>query len=331
VWIGGNVGSSFERVDVDAARFGIYVDGGTRAATFQDLRLGSAVVTGVQTTTTAMVAVDSHTPSESPAPNGSPQAAAAAQPLTVTPSAHNFYLRVVVETGAIGFIALLAYLAILLVSAIKRSSRVSWQWPLAFALVLIAGFAIDTEHWRGLWIYAAVLAATMGPQQTPRDRRAWPKLQPTKDRPHRSRRSDRVPAVRDPSPAPSADAPVAAVDAVLVRGRALIENRVAARGPLNPEVAGATHELATVYHDRGDHDQADLLYLDALRIYEASLPRDSPVLLWLLEDLAGLRRDQGRGDEASAIYRRALTILASTHPVGDPLLERKRIEYGLPA
>lgn len=94
-----------------------------------------------------------------------------APPLTVTPSADNFYLRAAVETGAIGFLALLAYLALLLASATKRSSRVSWQWPLAFALVLIAGLTIDTVHWRGLWIYVAVIAAAIGPQQAARSRR----------------------------------------------------------------------------------------------------------------------------------------------------------------
>jgi len=116
--------------------------------------------------------MDSTGPGGSQGPTGSlPPAATTAPPLTVTPSADNFYLRAAVETGAIGFLALLAYLALLLASAIKRSSRVSWQWPLAFALVLIAGLTIDTVHWRALWIYVAVIAAAIGPQQAARSRR----------------------------------------------------------------------------------------------------------------------------------------------------------------
>jgi hypothetical protein len=171
VWIGGNVGSLFDRVDIDGARFGLYLDGGTKAATFHELRLGPTVVSGLQATATAMVTIDS-TPGGSQGPTGSPApAATTAPPLPVTPSADNFYLRAAVETGAIGFLALLAYLALLLASAIKRSSRVSWQWPLAFALVLIAGLTIDTVHWRALWIYVAVIAAAFGPQQAARSRR----------------------------------------------------------------------------------------------------------------------------------------------------------------
>ncbi|HAF09069.1 MAG TPA: hypothetical protein DCK98_03170 [Chloroflexi bacterium] len=172
VWTSGNVGSSFERVDIDGARFGLYLDGGTKGATFRELRLGPTVVGGLQATATGMVAMDSTGPGGSQGPTGSlPPAATTAPPLTVTPSADNFYLRAAVETGAIGFLALLAYLALLLASAIKRSSRVSWQWPLAFALVLIAGLTIDTVHWRALWIYVAVIAAAIGPQQAARSRR----------------------------------------------------------------------------------------------------------------------------------------------------------------
>jgi len=325
VWTIGNVGSTFERVDVDGARFGIYLDGGTRAATFRELRLGSTVVGGVQATATAMAAADL------PGLNGSPPPAPATPPsLTVTPSAHNFYLRAAVETGAIGFVALLAYLAFLLTSAIRRSSRVSWQWPLAFALVLIAGAVIDTVHWRGLWIYAAVIAATIGPPQAARDRRAWPRRQHAKAHLHRSPALDHSPAELDPSRTLATRLTVAPTDPAILRGRALIDTRAAARGPLHPDVAEATHELAAIYHGHGDLDQAESLYLEAIRIYEGSFPGESPTLVWLLEDLAGLRRDQGREEDAAAIYRRALVILATTRAPDDALMVRKRAEYRLP-
>jgi O-antigen ligase len=330
LWIRGNVGSSFERVDIDAARFGLYLDRGTKSATFRDLRLGSTVVGGLQATAAAMVGTDSTGPSGASEPNGSlPPVAATPAPLTVTPSAHNFYLRLAVETGAIGFIALLAYLGFLLWSAIKRSSRVSWQWPLAFALVLIAGLTIDTVHWRGLWIYVAVIAATIGPQKAARGRRAWPQRRHAKVDRH-SRKVDHAPAEQDPAPTPATRPSVATTDPAILRGRTLMRNRAAARGPVHPDVAEATHELASIYHDHGDHHEAESLYLDALRIYEATLPGDSPTLVWLLEDLADLRRDQGRDEEAAAIYRRALVILATTRAPDDPVLAQKRAEYRLP-
>jgi O-antigen ligase len=81
--------------------------------------------------------------------------------LTVTPSAHNTYLRVLVESGAIGFLAFAAFVAIVLVRGIRSMTRTTWEWPLAFALVLVAGLAIDTLHWRVFWICAAVIAGTM--------------------------------------------------------------------------------------------------------------------------------------------------------------------------
>jgi O-antigen ligase len=81
--------------------------------------------------------------------------------LTVTPSAHNTYLRVLVESGAIGIVTFVAFLAILLWRGLRTMTSTTWEWPLAFGLVLVAGLAIDTLHWRELWILAAVIAATM--------------------------------------------------------------------------------------------------------------------------------------------------------------------------
>jgi O-antigen ligase len=80
--------------------------------------------------------------------------------VTVTTSAHNTYLRVLVESGIIGFLAFMAFIVSLLVIAIRSLARDNWEWPLAFVLVLVAGLAIDTLHWRELWVLAAVIGGS---------------------------------------------------------------------------------------------------------------------------------------------------------------------------
>jgi O-antigen ligase len=93
--------------------------------------------------------------------NGAEDQKISGQDLTVTPSAHNTYLRVLVESGLIGIVSFLAFLAILLWRGIRNMTPGSWEWPLAFALVLVAGLAIDTLHWRELWVLAAIVGGTM--------------------------------------------------------------------------------------------------------------------------------------------------------------------------
>ena len=78
----------------------------------------------------------------------------------MTTSAHNTYLRVLVESGIIGFLAFMAFIVSLLVIAIRSLARDNWEWPLAFVLVLVAGLAIDTLHWRELWVLAAVIGGS---------------------------------------------------------------------------------------------------------------------------------------------------------------------------
>ncbi len=173
IWTGSmSVDSVLERLDIDNARFGLFLDGGTIGAAFRHVRLGPDVLAGISSSLPAMVsAAAPDSPSVGAAASGSTQPSPA--DLTITPSAHNLYLRVAVESGAIGFAALLAYWAILLVGAIRRSSRLSWQWPLAFLVILVAGFGIDTLHWRELWVYAAIIGATLGPSPVgPSPRRA---------------------------------------------------------------------------------------------------------------------------------------------------------------
>ena len=85
---------------------------------------------------------------------------AATAPPPGTISAHNTYLRLAVESGLPGLLAFCAYALALLASTWKRR-RESWQWLVAYSLVLVAGFVIDTLHWRMLWISAAAVAAAV--------------------------------------------------------------------------------------------------------------------------------------------------------------------------
>jgi O-antigen ligase len=89
-----------------------------------------------------------------------------ADELALTPSAHNTYLRVAVESGALGALALFAYWAMLIVAPLRAGERPD-AWIAGFALVLAAGLTIDTLHWRQLWLYAGVLSAYIGAPHWP--------------------------------------------------------------------------------------------------------------------------------------------------------------------
>lgn len=74
---------------------------------------------------------------------------------TASCSTHNTFLRLVAETGIVGFLTMTSFL-LTLAWGMLRLGRRSYPWSLAFALVLIAGLTIDTLHWRQLWVYIAV-------------------------------------------------------------------------------------------------------------------------------------------------------------------------------
>jgi len=328
IWtLGASVGSAFDRIDVDDARFGLFLDGGTAGASFRDVRLGSALLNGLYASPSAMTAAVAPATPAAAAATSAPGAialpAVASSDTSVTPSAHNLYLRVAVETGAFGFIALMGYFAILLFGAIRRTSRLSWQWPLVIALVLIAGFGIDTLHWRDLWVYMAIVGATIVPSQAAIARqRAARRTTPG---------GARAVVELTPAEAVAGAAPAVTVPAVtdprIERARAVLENRVAALGSAHPDVAMATHELAALHHELGEHDVAAALYQEAIQIYETVSGPESSTLVAPLEDLADLRRDQGREQDADVIYSRALAIIASHHRPGGPGTS-KQAAYG---
>jgi hypothetical protein len=116
-------------------------------------------------------------------------------------------------------------------------------------------------------------------------------------------------------------------DPRIERARALLENRVAALGSAHPDVAMATHQLAALHHERGEHDAAAALYQEAIQIYETVSGPESSTLVAPLEDLADLRRDQGLEQDADVIYSRALAIIASHHRPGGPVTA-KQAAYG---
>jgi O-antigen ligase len=74
---------------------------------------------------------------------------------TASCSTHNTFLRLIVETGIVGFLTMVSYL-LTLGWGMLRLGRRSYPWSIAFALVVIAGLTIDTLHWRQLWVYIAV-------------------------------------------------------------------------------------------------------------------------------------------------------------------------------
>lgn len=76
--------------------------------------------------------------------------------LRLTPSAHNFYLRVLAENGIIGLtlvIGALATASLVLVKSrrIIYSSDISWIFSCLVGIV-VQSFVIDTLHWRHFWI-----------------------------------------------------------------------------------------------------------------------------------------------------------------------------------
>ena len=82
--------------------------------------------------------------------------------------------------------------------------------------------------------------------------------------------------------------------------------RAAAYGTHHPSYAHAVSDVAVLLHDTGRFSEAELLYGQALAIYEASYGADHPVVAACLNNVAELYADDGRFEEAEKRYRRAL-------------------------
>lgn len=87
--------------------------------------------------------------------------------LIVTPSAHNTYLRALVENGVIGFVVLFTGLLAIFGNSLRTAllskesnSTADAAW-LCSSLggILVESFVIDTLHWRHLWIITGLVIA----------------------------------------------------------------------------------------------------------------------------------------------------------------------------
>ncbi len=70
--------------------------------------------------------------------------------------------------------------------------------------------------------------------------------------------------------------------------------------------------LGKIYHDQGQYEQAEPLYLRTLGIWEQQLGPLDPKTALILNSLARLYRAQGHFEQAETHYRRALTIREHT-------------------
>ena len=88
--------------------------------------------------------------------------------LRLTPSAHNFYLRVLTENGFIGFLIVAFALVYMIFTSFKFLIKLNksegffifsdFVWILSSILgILIQSFVIDTLHWRHFWILVGFL------------------------------------------------------------------------------------------------------------------------------------------------------------------------------
>lgn len=74
------------------------------------------------------------------------------------------------------------------------------------------------------------------------------------------------------------------------------------------EAGRLLNEAASYSHDRGQYDDAEQLYKQALSIREEVLGPIHPDLAESLNNLASLYRDEGRYDEMEPLSKRALSI-----------------------
>lgn len=88
--------------------------------------------------------------------------------LRLTPSAHNFYLRVLTENGSIGFLTIILALIFVILTSLKFLFKANKDekffvfadlvWILSSILgILVQSFVIDTLHWRHFWILIGFL------------------------------------------------------------------------------------------------------------------------------------------------------------------------------
>jgi tetratricopeptide (TPR) repeat protein len=89
-------------------------------------------------------------------------------------------------------------------------------------------------------------------------------------------------------------------------------------GPEHYEIAVNLNNLAAIHQARGEHAEAERLYLRTLEIKAKVLGAEHPDLAMTFHNLASLFAALGRSAEARALFRHALAIferaLGPEHP-----------------
>ena len=99
--------------------------------------------------------------------------------IALSQPSHETYLRMLVETGPFSLMGLfLLFWAA--VRALRISARSSVAWVSALVGFMIAGFFIDTLHWRHLWVMLAIPLAIAAQNEVQRHRAALATVGPSR-------------------------------------------------------------------------------------------------------------------------------------------------------
>jgi tetratricopeptide (TPR) repeat protein len=111
-----------------------------------------------------------------------------------------------------------------------------------------------------------------------------------------------------------------------------------ALGEQHPHVASVAQNLGRLYHNMGENDRAEALFLHALTLRSQIRGLEHPVVAQSLTALGDFLIDQGRDEQGEALLQRALAVYlqaySSNHPevvrVQETIvaLQRKEEEHG---
>jgi len=91
-------------------------------------------------------------------------------------------------------------------------------------------------------------------------------------------------------------------------------------GPTHLKVATSCNNLAMLYETQNSLEEAEPLYLEAIKIDRKALGKDNPPLVTHLNNLASLYEAQNRLEEAEALYLEAIEIDKQALPADYPSL-----------
>ena len=93
-------------------------------------------------------------------------------------------------------------------------------------------------------------------------------------------------------------------------------------GKEHPEYAASVNNLASMYREIGDFDQAELFYLEARDIYQKTFGVEHPEYASCLFNLGVLNRDMGRYEVADSLLQKSTNIL-------EKVLGKDNLDYAL--